>query len=180
MRYVLLLLTILTAGFSVWYYQHHISPEGKELAAQKTTLEQEAAILEKAVIQSRKKLDDAQDATRAAENADNYEYFVETLPRVVPVANVWIAIGKGFFFGMLIALIACHFGLRVRPNTESLSAKTTTAVVTAITVVIVAACVLLLLFAWLRALPVRAAAGDAASLLFLRARQDFGRGCLIE
>ena len=30
MRYVLLLLTILTAGFSVWYYQHHISPEGKE------------------------------------------------------------------------------------------------------------------------------------------------------
>ena len=67
MRYVLLLLTLLTAGFSVWYYQNRISPEGKELAAQKTTLEQEAAILEKAVIQSRKKLDDAQDSTRAAE-----------------------------------------------------------------------------------------------------------------
>lgn len=67
MRYVLLLLTLLTAGFSVWYYQNRISPEGKELSAQKTTLEQEAAILEKAVIQSRKKLDDAQDATRAAE-----------------------------------------------------------------------------------------------------------------
>ena len=64
MRYVLLLLTLLTAGFSVWYYQNRISPEGKELAAQKTTLEQEAAILEKAVIQSREKLDDAQDATR--------------------------------------------------------------------------------------------------------------------
>lgn len=47
MRYVLLLLTLLTAGFSVWYYQNRISPEGKELAAQKTTLEQEAAILEK-------------------------------------------------------------------------------------------------------------------------------------
>ena len=46
MRYVLLLLTLLTAGFSVWYYQNRISPEGKELAAQKTTLEQEAAILE--------------------------------------------------------------------------------------------------------------------------------------
>lgn len=44
MRYVLLLLTLLTAGFSVWYYQNRISPEGKELAAQKTTLEQEAAI----------------------------------------------------------------------------------------------------------------------------------------
>ncbi len=34
MRYVLLLLTLLTAGFSVWYYQNRISPEGKELAAQ--------------------------------------------------------------------------------------------------------------------------------------------------
>lgn len=67
MRYVLLLLTLLTAGFSVWYYQHRISPEGKELAAQKTDLEQKAAILEKAVIQSRKKLDAAQEAFRAAE-----------------------------------------------------------------------------------------------------------------
>ncbi len=35
MRYVLLLLTLLTAAFSVWYYQNRISPEGKELAAQK-------------------------------------------------------------------------------------------------------------------------------------------------
>jgi len=67
----------------------------------------------------------------------SYGFFVEALPKVVPVANVWIGIGKGFFFGLLIALIACHFGLKVRPNTESLSAKTTTAVVTAITVVII-------------------------------------------
>ena len=67
----------------------------------------------------------------------SYGYFVETLPRVVPVANLWIGIGKGFFFGMLIALIACHFGLKVRPNTESLSSKTTSSVVTAITVVII-------------------------------------------
>ena len=66
-----------------------------------------------------------------------YGFFIEALPKVVPVANVWIGIGKGFFFGLLIALIACHFGLKVRPNTESLSTKTTTAVVTAITVVIV-------------------------------------------
>jgi phospholipid/cholesterol/gamma-HCH transport system permease protein len=67
----------------------------------------------------------------------DYGFFIETLPKAVPVGNVWIGMGKGFFFGMLIALIACHFGLKVRPNTESLSAKTTTAVVTAITVVIV-------------------------------------------
>lgn len=67
----------------------------------------------------------------------SYGFFIEALPKVVPVANVWIGIGKGFFFGMLIALIACHFGLKVRPNTESLSARTTSAVVTAITAVIV-------------------------------------------
>ena len=67
----------------------------------------------------------------------SYGYFIEALPRAVPVANLWIGIGKGFFFGMLIALIACHFGLKVRPNTESLSSKTTSSVVTAITVVII-------------------------------------------
>jgi len=67
----------------------------------------------------------------------SYGFFLESLPKVVPVANVWIGMGKGFFFGLLIALVACHFGLKVRPNTESLSAKTTTAVVTAITVVII-------------------------------------------
>ena len=67
----------------------------------------------------------------------SYGYFIDALPKVVPVANVWIGIGKGFFFGLVIALIACHFGLKVRPNTESLSAKTTTSVVTAITVVII-------------------------------------------
>lgn len=67
----------------------------------------------------------------------SYGYFIEALPKAVPVANVWIGIGKGFFFGMLIALIACHFGLKVRPNTESLSSNTTTAVVTAITFAII-------------------------------------------
>jgi phospholipid/cholesterol/gamma-HCH transport system permease protein len=67
----------------------------------------------------------------------SYGFFIDALPRVVAVANVWIGIGKGFFFGLVIALIACHFGLKVRPNTESLSARTTSAVVTAITVVII-------------------------------------------
>lgn len=65
-------------------------------------------------------------------------YFLETLPRVVPVANLWIGLGKGLVFGFVIALVACHFGLRVKPNTESLSANTTRAVVTAITTVILA------------------------------------------
>ena len=63
-------------------------------------------------------------------------YFIETLPKAVPVVNLWIGLVKGVVFGLAIALIACHFGLRVKPNTESLSANTTAAVVTAITVVI--------------------------------------------
>jgi phospholipid/cholesterol/gamma-HCH transport system permease protein len=67
----------------------------------------------------------------------SYGFFVQTLPRVVPAANLWIGLAKGAVFGMFVALIACHFGLRVRPNTESLSSKTTASVVTAITVVII-------------------------------------------
>ena len=67
----------------------------------------------------------------------SYGFFIDTLPRVVPVANVWIGIGKGVVFGVLIALIACHFGLQVKPNTESLSSHTTTSVVTSITVAII-------------------------------------------
>lgn len=66
----------------------------------------------------------------------SYGFFLDTLPKAVPVANLWIGLTKGFVFGILVALVACHFGLRVRPNTESLSANTTASVVTAITVVI--------------------------------------------
>lgn len=66
----------------------------------------------------------------------SYGFFLETLPKVVPVANVWIGLTKGHVFGFLIALLACHFGLQVKPNTESLSANTTRSVVAAITIVI--------------------------------------------
>lgn len=63
-------------------------------------------------------------------------YFIESLPRAVPVANLYIGLGKGMVFGLVIALVACHFGLRIKPNTESLAANTTASVVTAITMVI--------------------------------------------
>ena len=66
-----------------------------------------------------------------------YGYFIDALPRVVPLSNLWIGLGKGWVFGFVIALIACHFGLKVRPNTESLSQRTTTSVVSAITLVII-------------------------------------------
>ncbi len=66
----------------------------------------------------------------------DFAVFIELLPKVVPIANLWIGIGKGVFFGFLIALIACHFGLKIKPNTESLSANTTSSVVTAIATVL--------------------------------------------
>lgn len=66
----------------------------------------------------------------------SYAFFLDTLPKVVPISNLWIGLSKGFVFGILVALVACHFGLRVRPNTESLSSNTTASVVTAITLVI--------------------------------------------
>ncbi|MCX7166830.1 MAG: ABC transporter permease [Rhodocyclales bacterium] len=67
----------------------------------------------------------------------SYGFFFQTLPRVVPAANLWIGLAKGAVFGMFVALVSCHFGLRVRPNTESLSSNTTAAVVSAITIVII-------------------------------------------
>ena len=66
----------------------------------------------------------------------SFTFFLQSLPKVVPLGNVWIALSKGVVFGIAIALVACHYGLRVRPNTESLSSNTTASVVTAITVVI--------------------------------------------
>jgi phospholipid/cholesterol/gamma-HCH transport system permease protein len=73
-------------------------------------------------------------------------YFIQKLPSAVPVVNYTIGLLKGATFGMLIALVSCHFGLRIKPNTESLGRGTTTSVVTAITVVILADAVFAIMF----------------------------------
>ncbi len=67
----------------------------------------------------------------------SFTLFMQTLPVAVPTSNLWLGLGKGAVFGALIALTACHFGLRIRPNTESLGAGTTQSVVTAITIVLI-------------------------------------------
>ena len=72
--------------------------------------------------------------------------FMTGLPGAVPVVNLWLAMGKGVVFGALIALVACHFGLRVQPNTESLGIGTTNSVVTSITAVIIADAVFAVIF----------------------------------
>ena len=65
-------------------------------------------------------------------------YFFEALPRAVQVSNLVLALGKSVVFGLLIAVIGCHYGLRVKPNTESLGRGTTASVVTSTTMVILA------------------------------------------
>jgi phospholipid/cholesterol/gamma-HCH transport system permease protein len=73
-------------------------------------------------------------------------YFLHELPDAVPIANYWIGLGKGVVFGSLVALVACHFGLRIKPDTESLGQGTTLSVVTAITTVILADAVFAIVF----------------------------------
>jgi phospholipid/cholesterol/gamma-HCH transport system permease protein len=76
----------------------------------------------------------------------DYQFFLSGLPDAVPLANLWLGLGKGVVFGLLIALVACHFGLRIEANTESLGQGTTSSVVTAITVVIVVDAVFAVMF----------------------------------
>jgi phospholipid/cholesterol/gamma-HCH transport system permease protein len=74
------------------------------------------------------------------------EYFVAALPKAVQLSNLWLAMGKSMVFGLLIALNACHFGLRVLPNTQSLGEGTTASVVTSITMVILVDALFAVLF----------------------------------
>jgi phospholipid/cholesterol/gamma-HCH transport system permease protein len=81
-----------------------------------------------------------------AELGLSYLFFLDALPGAVPIANLYLGVGKGAVFGILIALLACHYGMRIRPNTQSLGAGTTSSVVTAITIVIVVDAVFAVLF----------------------------------
>jgi phospholipid/cholesterol/gamma-HCH transport system permease protein len=65
------------------------------------------------------------------------EAFLEALPRAVETINFWIGIGKSAAFGFAVAYVACHYGLRVLPNTDSLASGVTRSVVAAITIVII-------------------------------------------
>jgi phospholipid/cholesterol/gamma-HCH transport system permease protein len=73
-------------------------------------------------------------------------FFLKALPAAVSLPNLVLGMSKSVVFGILIALIGCHFGLRVQPNTESLGAGTTASVVTAITMVILVDALFAVLF----------------------------------
>ena len=63
--------------------------------------------------------------------------FLQALPQAVEVTHFWIGIGKSVAFGFAVAFVACHYGLRVLPNTDSLAVGVTRSVVAAITCVII-------------------------------------------
>jgi phospholipid/cholesterol/gamma-HCH transport system permease protein len=73
-------------------------------------------------------------------------FFIKALPAAVSLPNLVLGMTKSVVFGILIALIGCHFGLRVQPNTESLGEGTTASVVTAITMVILVDALFAILF----------------------------------
>jgi len=73
-------------------------------------------------------------------------FFMTALPQAVNVDNLVLASSKSVVFGVLIALVGCHFGLRVQPNTQSLGEGTTASVVTSITVVILVDALFAVLF----------------------------------
>ncbi|MGN6580411.1 MAG: MlaE family ABC transporter permease [Bordetella sp.] len=73
-------------------------------------------------------------------------WFLRTLPDAITLTNYNIGLLKGVTFGALIALISCHFGLRIKANTDSLGRGTTTSVVTSITGVILVDALYAILF----------------------------------
>ena len=73
-------------------------------------------------------------------------FFFDALPKAVSISNLYLALSKSVVFGVLIALVGCHFGLRVKPDTQSLGEGTTASVVTAITAVILVDALFAVLF----------------------------------
>jgi phospholipid/cholesterol/gamma-HCH transport system permease protein len=73
-------------------------------------------------------------------------YFINALPKAVQISNLWVSMGKSAVFGLLIAIIGCHYGLRVLPNTQSLGEGTTASVVTSITTVIIVDAIFAIIF----------------------------------
>jgi len=75
-----------------------------------------------------------------------YGQFLSLIPDAIPVGTYLLGMLKAVVFGMVVAIVACHFGLRVQPNTESLGKETTNAVVMAITMVMIADAAFAILF----------------------------------
>jgi len=81
-------------------------------------------------------------------NVDYHRYF-NSLTGYIRVADMLSGLGKTVIFGLLIAVIGCHNGLRTRGGTEGLARTTTGTVVTASLSVFVSDFFLTKFFWWL-------------------------------
>jgi phospholipid/cholesterol/gamma-HCH transport system permease protein len=66
----------------------------------------------------------------------NYPLFIEQAVQQVQLVNFWIGLGKGFFFGIVIALVGCYFGMTSPPDTDGMCRNTTLSVVTSLTLIL--------------------------------------------
>jgi phospholipid/cholesterol/gamma-HCH transport system permease protein len=66
-----------------------------------------------------------------------FTQFTERLRDVVPIWAFWVGIIKAPFFGVMIALVGCREGLKVRGSADSVGRQTTRAVVVSIFLVII-------------------------------------------
>jgi len=74
------------------------------------------------------------------------DYFLQALPDAVRASNLVLATAKSVVFGVFIAIVGCHFGLRIQPDTDSLGRGTTASVVVSITCVILVNAVFAVVF----------------------------------
>ena len=66
-----------------------------------------------------------------------FTQFTERLKDVVPIWSFWVGIIKAPIFGIVIALVGCREGLKVRGSADSVGRQTTRAVVVSIFLVII-------------------------------------------
>ncbi len=73
-------------------------------------------------------------------------FFLSSAMDSVTMKDFFAGLGKTPFFGVIIALVGCHFGLQTRGGTEGVGRSTTAAVVTVAIAVLIADAVLTQLF----------------------------------
>lgn len=66
----------------------------------------------------------------------NVWLFLQQAMQQVQIVNFWIGLGKGFLFGIVIALVGCYFGMTSPPDTDGMSRNTTLSVVTSLTLIL--------------------------------------------
>lgn len=79
-----------------------------------------------------------------------FSEFLQRFPQAVSLRSFLIGVGKAPVFALLIALVGCYQGLRVRGGAEAVGRQTTVSVVQAIFMVIVVDAAFSVLFSWLK------------------------------